>query len=144
MYSASMRIAESLSRWSRVSKATYSLVRTFDTVFEPFAAGGAIGKKLPRDEFVIAHMFGIMARFIDLHQLVGVKKSSLVLWKCYERAFSGQGKEIVELAMARIKAGDETFLRNVRAGSNDAREYLATKGPSGLPGWTGYLTLRCS
>jgi hypothetical protein len=139
-----MRILESLSRWSRISKVTYSLVRTFDSVFEPFGPTGAIGKKLPNDEFVIAYMFGVAARFLDFHGTVGMKNSSQVLWKCYARVFPGHGQEILELATARIKAGDEIFMRNVRSGNNEAREYLATKGKSGLPGLTGYLTMRCS
>jgi hypothetical protein len=139
-----MRILESVFGWGRASKVTYSLVRTFDSVFEPFTATGPIGENLPNDEFVIAYMFGVMACFFDVQGMVGAKQSSQVLWKCYERAFPGRGKEIVELATARIKAGDDTFMQNVRAGGKEAREYLATKGKSGLPGLTGYLTMRCS
>jgi hypothetical protein len=139
-----MRIPEWLSRWSRVSKVTYSLVRTFDSAFEPFDAAGAIGQKLPNDEFVIAYMFGVMARFFEAHEIAGAPQSAQVLWRCYERAFPGHGTEIVELATARIKAREETFMRNVRAGNKEAREYLATKSQSGLPGLTAYLTIRCS
>lgn len=114
-----------------------------DSTFKPFGAAG-LREKLCQDEFVIAYMYGVMACFFEVYGAVGLPRSGQVLWKCYERVFPGHGRQIVELTVVRIQAKNETFLRDLRIGAREAREYLASKGQSGFPSLTGHLIARCS
>lgn len=141
MYPRLVKILNRLSRWWRFFRVTSALFTALDAIFRPFRAAGLVDK-LRSDEFVIAYLYGVMVRFFEVYATVGLLQSGQILWKCYERAFPGYGKEIVELTVVRIQAKNETFLRDLRRGTREAREYLASKGKSGFPTLTSYLTIQ--
>jgi hypothetical protein len=143
LYDRQMKILAWPGRWWRAFRVTHGLFNALESIFKPFG-GTRLDQKLWRDEFVIAYLYGVMARFFDAYGTVGQLPSGQILWKCYERAFPGHGQEIVELTIVRIKGKDEAFMRDIRVGSMETREYLASKRNSGFPSLTAYLTIRLS
>jgi hypothetical protein len=143
LYYRQMKILPGLGRWWGAFRVTHGLFNALESIFKPFS-GTRLEEKVWRDEFVIAYLYGVMARFFDVYGTVGQLPSGQILWKCYERVFPGRGQEIVELTIARIKGKDEVFMRDLRVGSRETREYLASKRKSGFPSLTAYLTIRSS
>lgn len=138
-----MKILGWPGRWWRVFRVTHGLFTALDSIFKPFGQA-PLDENLWKDEFVIAYLYGVMARFFEVYGTVGQLPSARILWKCYERVFPGHGKEIVELSVARIEGNDAEFMRVLRVGSKEAHKYLANRHKGGLPSLTGYLTIRLS
>jgi hypothetical protein len=133
-----MGVVQRFRKQIRSSRVAYRLTLIFESAFEPFrGSGGQLDTEVGSDEFVIAYMYGVMAYLFDKYGTLG--ESARVLWKCYEHVFPGLGQEICELTVVRVKARDEKFLRDVRTGSREAKEYLASKGKSSLPSLTKHL-----
>lgn len=143
VYDRRMKVLRWVGRWWQVFWVTHGLFNALDSIFKPFGAA-RLDERLSRDEFVIAYLYGVMARFFEVHGTVGQLSSAQVLWKCYERVFPGRGREIVELTVARIKGKDAAFMRDLHVGSRETREYLASMRKSGFPSLTSYLTIRLS
>jgi hypothetical protein len=135
VYGLSMNIPQ----WLRVFRVTRALFDALESIFKPFGAA-RLDERVRSDEFVVAYLYGVMARFFDVYGMVGQPPSAQILWKCYERVFPGHGKEIVELTVIRIQSKDEKFMSDLRLGSREAREYLASNGKSGFPSLTAHLS----
>jgi len=139
-----MKIFERVRPWWRLVRVTRAVFNAFDSIFKPFRAAN-LREKFRSDEFVIAYMYGVMTRFFDCYGVVGHgTQPAQILLKGYEFVFPGHGAEIVRLTIVRIKGQNERFMRDLRAGSNEADQYLRTKGKSGLPSLTLHLTTQSS
>jgi len=138
-----MKIFRWLGRWWRVYRLTHGLFNALNSIFQT-VGGARLDEKFWKDEFVIAYMYGVMARFFDVYSTVGPLASAQILLKCYEWVFPGHGMEIIELAVGRIKDKDAVFMRHLQVGWRETSEYLADKHKGGFPSLKDHLTIRHS